>query len=92
MRQRQVEARTGVARTCAQRFAGRFMSTMWRDLAGLRVVGAAVTSGRQLQLTESGYYLWVVLMREFFSGVNSFRDDMRHNMSRETARPSADFG
>jgi coproporphyrinogen III oxidase-like Fe-S oxidoreductase len=75
-----------------QRFAGRFMSTMWRDLAGLRVVGAAVTSGRQLQLTESGYYLWVVLMREFFSGVNSFRDDMRHNISRETARPSADFG
>ena len=74
------------------RFAGRFNSTMWRDLAGLRVIGAVTTRANVLHLTESGYYLWVVLMREFFSGVNSFRDDMRHNIAREATRRTADFG
>lgn len=75
-----------------RRFEGRFEETIWRDLASLRVVGAVYTVSDTLCLTESGYYLWVVLMREFFSGVNSFRDDMRHNISSERPRKSADFG
>jgi len=66
-----------------KRFAGQFDRVMWRDLAGLRFIGAARTESDSLCLTESGYYLWVVLMREFFSGVNSFRDDMRHDLATE---------
>ena len=73
-----------------QRFGGLFERTIWRDLAGLRMLGALRTSGRTLQLTETGYYLWVILMREFFSGVNSFRDDMRHHIAAETR--GAEFG
>jgi len=69
-----------------KRFDGRFGRVMWSDLAGLRVIGAVRKQSNQLCLTESGYYLWVVLMREFFSGVNNFRDDMRHNISREPRR------
>jgi hypothetical protein len=65
---------------------------LWRDLAGLRLIGAVTSIDNELRLTESGYYLWVVLMREFFSGVNSFRDDMRHNISTELTRKHADFG
>ena len=75
-----------------KRFNGQFDRMMWRDLAGLRVIGAVREQEGQLRLTESGYYLWVVLMREFFSGVNNFRDVMRHNISREGAERSGDFG
>jgi coproporphyrinogen III oxidase-like Fe-S oxidoreductase len=83
------EMDTNVAET---RFKGQFDRVMWRDLAGLRVIGAVREQEGQLRLTESGYYLWVVLMREFFSGVNNFRDDMRHNISSESAERSGDFG
>lgn len=64
-----------------QRFNGQFGRVMWRDLAGLRLLGAVSSDGRTLWLTESGQYLWVVLMREFFAGVNRFRDGMRQHVS-----------
>lgn len=66
-----------------ERFNGRFLRVMRRDLAGLRLIGAVLRRKRILQLTESGYYLWVVLMREFFAGVNNVREDMRHNIAHE---------
>ncbi|MGI9203751.1 MAG: coproporphyrinogen III oxidase family protein [Woeseiaceae bacterium] len=69
-----------------RRFAGQFGRVMWSDLAGLRAIGAIRKNSNELRLTEFGYYLWVILMREFFSGVNNFRDDMRHNISREPHR------
>jgi coproporphyrinogen III oxidase-like Fe-S oxidoreductase len=69
--------------SAGQRFNGQFERVMWRDIKGLQLLGAVSVSGNALRLTESGYYIWVVLMREFFSGVNGFRDDMRHNISQE---------
>jgi coproporphyrinogen III oxidase-like Fe-S oxidoreductase len=75
-----------------RRFNKRFEQVMWRDIAGLKLIGAATESHGELQLTEPGFFLWVVLMREFFSGVNNFRDDMRHNIAREYGRKEADFG
>lgn len=67
------------------RFDGRFQRSMWPELAALRIIGAMRDSGGVLTLSESGYYLWVLLMREFLTGVNSLRDQMRHNIARETA-------
>jgi coproporphyrinogen III oxidase-like Fe-S oxidoreductase len=75
-----------------RRFDQRFEQVMWRDIAGLKLIGAATERNGSLCLTESGFFLWVVLMREFFSGVNNFRDDMRHNIARENGRKEADFG
>jgi coproporphyrinogen III oxidase-like Fe-S oxidoreductase len=75
-----------------QRFDGQFERMIWRDIRSLQLIGAVDTDGSDLRLTESGYYLWVVLMREFFSGINSFRDDMRHDISREMSRLSSNFG
>ena len=66
-------------------FSGRFQRTMWPELTVLRTIGAVKNTGVQLVLTESGYYLWVMMMREFFTGVNNLRDQMRHNISHETA-------
>lgn len=62
------------------RFAGRFRQTMWPELAALRTMGATLESDRKIELTEAGYYLWVMMMREFFTGVNKLRDEMRHNI------------
>lgn len=64
-------------------FDGRFRRTLAPELAGLRLIRAAVKDADRLRLTERGYYLWVVLMREFFSGVNNFREEMRLNIRAE---------
>jgi coproporphyrinogen III oxidase-like Fe-S oxidoreductase len=68
-----------------ERFDGRFQRTLWPELTSLQTIGAVRNEGVQLTLTESGYYLWVMMMREFFTGVNNLRDQMRHNISQETA-------
>lgn len=68
-----------------ERFGGRFQRTLWPELTMLQTIGAVRNAGVQLTLTESGYYLWVMLMREFFTGVNNLRDQMRHNIPLETA-------
>jgi coproporphyrinogen III oxidase-like Fe-S oxidoreductase len=60
------------------RFADRFQRTLWPEISLLQALGAVRDRGEQLELTEKGRYLWVVLMREFFTGVNNLRDQMRH--------------
>ena len=65
------------------RFDGEFRRALRNELAGLKLIGAIRKDGMQLHLTERGYYLWVVMMREFFAGVNNLRDDMRLNISEE---------
>jgi len=65
------------------RFDNRFRHTLSRVLFGLRLLGAIRSSEGRLSLTDSGYYLWVAMMREFFIGVNNFRDEMRHHISEE---------
>ena len=61
----------------------------WRilmpELLALRVLGAVRATADGFELTESGMYLWVVLMREFFTGVNNFRDQMRSRIREEYA-------
>ena len=64
-------------------FSGRFRRTLWPELAALRAFGAVRRDGDRLRLTERGQYLWVVMMREFFTGVSDLRDEMRHHISSE---------
>jgi coproporphyrinogen III oxidase-like Fe-S oxidoreductase len=59
------------------RFAGNFEDTIWPEIKLLRALGALNESTTTLTLTEYGQYVWVVLMREFFSGINNLRDEMR---------------
>ncbi len=66
-----------------ERFAGQFRRSLGPELFGLKFIGAVKRRKEWLQLTERGFYLWVVLMREFFSGVNNFREEMRHNIPSE---------
>ena len=65
------------------KFDGRFQKTLRAELTGLRLLGAITSSTGELRLTERGYYIWVMMMREFFTGVNKLREEMRHNIARE---------
>ncbi len=53
------------------------------ELTALRLAGAVRRNGERLELTDRGYYLWVMMMREFFIGVNNFREQMRHHIRDE---------
>jgi coproporphyrinogen III oxidase-like Fe-S oxidoreductase len=59
------------------RFDGRLEQKLAAELALLRLIGAIRDTADSLVLTARGRYLWVVLMREFFSGMNSLRDKMK---------------
>lgn len=66
------------------RFDGSFQRTLWPELAALKTIGALRDAGDSLVLTERGYYLWIILMREFFSETNTLRDQMRHDIGRQS--------
>jgi coproporphyrinogen III oxidase-like Fe-S oxidoreductase len=51
---------------------------LWQEMAFMTVAGAfAHPGGETLRLTPRGRYLMVVIMREFFCGVNVLRDQAR---------------
>jgi coproporphyrinogen III oxidase-like Fe-S oxidoreductase len=71
------------------KYGTRFERSLWREIAFFRAIGAVRDTGPRVELTERGMYYWVVMMREFFTGVNLFREQMRLNIRRETgARPA----
>ncbi len=75
-----------------ERFDNQFSRTLWAELMALQAIRAAEKVGHTLRLTESGFYLWVIMMREFFSGVNAFREQMRHNIADELGAAAAKAG
>ncbi|MDJ0928344.1 MAG: coproporphyrinogen III oxidase family protein [Gammaproteobacteria bacterium] len=59
------------------RFGDEYFRVLWRELLIMRLLGAIRDDGDTIRLTERGMYYWVIMMREFFTGVNRLRDDMR---------------
>lgn len=51
------------------------------DMAAFFLVGALRYRAGSIFLTRRGGYLWVVMMREFFTAVNNFRDYCRQEQS-----------
>ena len=72
-----------------RQFGGRFGQTLRAELTGLRLLGAITQGNGNLYLTDRGYYLWVMMMREFFSGINNIHDRMRYDFSQEARMPQA---
>lgn len=52
-------------------------------LAFFRLTGRITRRGSGWELTPRGYYSWVVMMREFFTAVNNFRDYCRQSTREE---------
>jgi menaquinone C8-methyltransferase len=65
-------------------FRSRFKYPLWLllgpELLFFFLAGAVRIDGDKLVLTRKGQYYWVAMMREFFTGVDNFRD-----LSREAA-------
>jgi coproporphyrinogen III oxidase-like Fe-S oxidoreductase len=70
-------------RVMNRKYHGRFTRLLWKELLLLRSVGVIADHGDILRLTPKGNYLWLVILREFFNGVNNFRDQMRHQIRAE---------
>ena len=66
-----------------ERYGKRFFQVLWKELLGLRLAGALEDHGDHYRLTDKGMYYWVVMMREFFIGVNNFREQMRSHIKEE---------
>jgi coproporphyrinogen III oxidase-like Fe-S oxidoreductase len=62
-------------------FRQRFGHSVWRVLAPeilfFILTGALRITPGQISLTRRGRYYWVIMMREFFTGVDNFRDASR---------------
>jgi len=69
-----------------QRFGDAYFRTLWREFLVFRTLGALRDEGDSIRLTERGMYYWVVMMREFLTGVNHLRDQMRLHIGQELAR------
>ncbi|MGB9616240.1 MAG: coproporphyrinogen III oxidase family protein [Desulfomonilaceae bacterium] len=65
--------RIDVARA-EEKFQGQFQKTLRKEIALFTLLGAVYADQGVLRLTNRGRYLWVIMMREFFTGVNNFRD------------------
>jgi menaquinone C8-methyltransferase len=61
----------------ATRFQVNVYKRLWPEILFFRMVGGLTKQGRTLTLTKQGRYYWVIMMREFFIGVNNFRDYCR---------------
>ena len=72
-----------------RQFGGLFRQTLRAELTGLRLLGAIAQRYGNLYLTERGYYLWVMMMREFFSGINNIHERMRYDFSQEARMPQS---
>jgi coproporphyrinogen III oxidase-like Fe-S oxidoreductase len=59
----------------AEKHGGNPGRELWRELMFFRLTGALQSgAGKALALNRKGYYFLVILMREFFTGVNNFRE------------------
>lgn len=74
------------------RFGDDALSSLRFEIGLLRLAGWVRDTGDELQLTDRGMYYWVVLMREFFTGVNRFREAMRNNWKSESRAASRHEG
>ncbi len=64
-----------------KKYDGKFLKTMWKEIAAFEIVRAYRYFPPYLHLTPYGRYLWVIMMREFFIAVNNFRDYCRKQVN-----------
>jgi coproporphyrinogen III oxidase-like Fe-S oxidoreductase len=68
-------------RVVRAKYGDSFNRMLWGELNLFRLLGALRTVGDTLVLTPTGLYWWVIMMREFFIGVNNFRDLCRGRLN-----------
>jgi menaquinone C8-methyltransferase len=61
----------------ARRYGIPIYRHLWPEITFFQMIGALKKRENILSLTKKGQYYWVLMMREFFVGVNNFRDFCR---------------
>ena len=56
---------------------------LWKEQLFFKFIGALKERQDMYLVTERGMYYWVIMMREFFIGVNNFRSQMREKIKDE---------
>ncbi len=59
------------------KYSGQYLKSLKKEIPIFRIMGALKNENGAIHLTPKGQYLWVIMMREFFTGVNNFRDICR---------------
>ncbi len=68
-----------------QKYGKAWRRALWKELLFFTMLGALKREGGVYRLTRRGMYYWVVMMREFLSGVNYFRKEMRGHIRSESS-------
>jgi coproporphyrinogen III oxidase-like Fe-S oxidoreductase len=59
------------------------LDPLWKELLFFSLLGSIRKDGNVYRLSERGMYHWVVMMREFLTGVDNFRNEMRAHIGVE---------
>lgn len=57
-----------------RKYEGRVFRYLWQEIIAFMLIGGLRYNRGTLFLTDRGRYYWVIMMREFFTAVNNFRD------------------
>jgi len=57
-----------------KKYGGRGIWYLWSDIFAFMLTGGLCYKHGTFYLTDRGRYYWVIMMREFFTAVNNFRD------------------
>jgi len=68
-----------------------WLGPLWKERLFFSLLGSIRRDGGSYRLTDKGMYHWVVMMREFLTGVNNFRDEMRSHISIERMLDSVHY-
>ena len=63
-----------------EKYKGDFYRYLWTEILFFKLVGGITTRDGTITLTRKGLYFWVIMMREFFTAVNNFRDYCRNQV------------
>jgi coproporphyrinogen III oxidase-like Fe-S oxidoreductase len=70
--------------TMTQKYGKAWRRALWKELLFFTMLGALKREAGIYRLSRRGMYYWVVMMREFLSGVNNFRREMRSHIRSES--------
>jgi coproporphyrinogen III oxidase-like Fe-S oxidoreductase len=72
-------------KTMTRKYGTVWRRALWKELLFFTMLGALQPDGGDYRLSRRGMYYWVVMMREFLSGVNNFREEMRAHIRSESS-------
>ena len=66
-----------------KKYGNEYQRLIWKELLAFKALGSITETDDTYLLTREGMYYWVLMMREFFMGVNNFRSQMRAQIKEE---------